>query len=58
MSETRTRLLHWFVSGGTVRGPGGEALPIDVDPLVVGRDPGAHIVVADAEVSALHCELR
>jgi DNA-binding NtrC family response regulator len=31
---------------------------IDVDPLVIGRDPGVAIVLADPEVSALHCELR
>jgi DNA-binding NtrC family response regulator len=40
-----------------VRTPDGKSFPIDVDPLVVGRDPGAQIVVDDAEVSALHCEL-
>lgn len=31
---------------------------IDVDPIVVGRDDGASIVLHDPEVSALHCELR
>ncbi len=58
MSETRTRVLNWVVSGGTATGPDGEAVVVDVDPVVVGRDPGATIVVADPEVSALHCELR
>jgi len=29
-----------------------------VDPVVIGRDPGAQIVVDDPEVSAFHCELR
>src|ERR1700677_322831 len=55
--STKARVLHWFVRGGTVKTPDGKAFPIDVDPLVIGRDPGAQIVVDDAEVSALHCEL-
>jgi DNA-binding NtrC family response regulator len=46
------------VSGGIARAPDGTQFTIDVDPLVVGRDPGAAIVVADPEVSAMHCELR
>jgi len=58
MSETRTRVLHWFVSGGLARTPEGGQFTIDVDAVVVGRDPGANIVVADPEVSAFHCELR
>jgi len=56
--STRARELHWVVRGGTARLPDGRLVPIDVDPVVVGRDPGAHIVVDDPEVSALHCELR
>jgi DNA-binding NtrC family response regulator len=31
---------------------------VDVDPVVIGRDPGATIVLSDPEVSAIHCELR
>jgi transcriptional regulator of acetoin/glycerol metabolism len=58
MSETRTRVLHWFVSGGIAKAPDGRSFPVEVDALVVGRDPGAHMVVADPEVSAFHCELR
>ncbi|HEX8796788.1 MAG TPA: sigma 54-interacting transcriptional regulator [Polyangiaceae bacterium] len=58
MSETRTRVLHWFVSGGVAKTAEGGQFTIDVDALVVGRDPGANIVVADQEVSAFHCELR
>jgi DNA-binding NtrC family response regulator len=38
--------------------PAGGVFSIDVDPLVVGRDPAAQIVVDDQEVSAFHCELR
>src|SRR5580700_10562059 len=56
MSETRTRVLHWFVSGGVAKTPDGRTFKIDVDPLVVGRDVAAAIVLADPEVSALHCE--
>ncbi len=55
--STKARVLHWFVRGGTVKTPDGNSFPIDVDPLVVGRDPGAQIRVDDVEVSALHCEL-
>jgi DNA-binding NtrC family response regulator len=58
MSETRTRVLHWFVSGGIAKTAEGGQFTIDVDALVVGRDPGAHIVITDQEVSAFHCELR
>jgi transcriptional regulator of acetoin/glycerol metabolism len=58
MTETRTRVLHWFVSGGVAKTPEGGQFTIDVDPLVIGRDPGANIVLADPEVSAFHCELR
>ncbi len=55
---TRTRAVHWFVRGGTARTPDGKSVAIDVDPVVVGRDDGASVVVADPEVSAFHCELR
>jgi two-component system, NtrC family, response regulator HydG len=58
LSETRSRVLHWFVFGGVARTPDGVERTIDVDPLVVGRDDGAAIVLHDPEVSALHCELR
>ncbi len=56
--STRARELHWFVRGGTARVPGGAAVDIDVDPVIIGRDAGAHIVLDDPEVSAMHCELR
>ncbi len=55
--STKARVLHWFVRGGTVKTPDGRSFAIDVDPLVIGRDPGAQIVLDDAEVSALHCDL-
>jgi DNA-binding NtrC family response regulator len=55
---TRTRVLHWFVSGGSAKGPDGAKFTIDVDSLIIGRDPGANMVLADPEVSAFHCELR
>jgi DNA-binding NtrC family response regulator len=58
VSETRTRILNWVVSGGAARTSDGTTFMIDVDPVVIGRDPGATIVVDDPEVSALHCELR
>ncbi len=58
MSETRTRVLHWFVAGGVAKTPEGGVFAVDVDPLVIGRAPEVAIVLADPEVSALHCELR
>ncbi len=56
--RTKQRELHWVVRGGVARGPGGKTHPIDVDAVVVGRDPGAAIALDDPEVSAVHCELR
>ena len=58
--STRARDLHWFVRGGTARVQGGTQDPLDisVDPVVIGRDPGAQLVLDDPEVSSMHCELR
>src|SRR5580658_8786899 len=56
--STRTRVMHWFVRGGEAKGPDGKSVAVDVDPVVVGRDEGAQLVVADQEVSSFHCELR
>jgi len=56
--RTKQREVHWVVRGGVAKAPGGKVVPIDVDAVVVGRDPGAAIVVDDPEVSAAHCELR
>jgi DNA-binding NtrC family response regulator len=55
---TRARVLHWFVRGGVARTPDGKEIPIEVDPIVIGRDEGAQIRLDDPEVSAIHCELR
>src|SRR5262245_56299576 len=57
-ASTRARVVHWFVRGGTVKTDDGRSWSIDVDPIVVGRDPGAQICLSDPEVSATHCELR
>jgi DNA-binding NtrC family response regulator len=57
-SATKARVLHWFVRGGVLQVRGREPIALDVDPVVVGRDEGAHVVFADPEVSAFHCELR
>ena len=56
--STQARVLHWFVRGGVAKGPDGKTLAIEVDPIVIGRDPGAQMIISDPEVSALHCELR
>ncbi|HEY1954869.1 MAG TPA: sigma 54-interacting transcriptional regulator [Polyangiaceae bacterium] len=55
---TRARPLNWFVHGGTITAPDGNRYGVDVDPIVVGRETGAQILVADPEVSAAHCEFR
>lgn len=56
--STRARVLHWFVRGGVANTADGRSFPIDVDPVVVGRDGGVNIVIEDPEVSAIHCEFR
>jgi DNA-binding NtrC family response regulator len=55
--ETRAKILHWFIRGGTLIAPNGSHA-IDVEPIVVGRNEGAHVVIDDNEVSGVHCELR
>jgi DNA-binding NtrC family response regulator len=56
--STKARVVHWFVRGGAAKLPDGKVVPIDVDPVVVGRDAGVQISLTDEEVSAIHCELR
>jgi DNA-binding NtrC family response regulator len=56
--STRARILHWFVRGGAAKLADGTTIPIDVDPIVVGRDEGVQISLKDPEVSSIHCELR
>ena len=56
--STRTRVLNWFVRGGTVTTPDGNKYNVDIDPIIVGRESGAQLMLEDQEVSALHCELR
>src|ERR1700712_1049671 len=55
--ETRAKILHWFIRGGTLITPDGTH-PIDVEPIVIGRNEGADVVLDDHEVSGVHCELR
>src|SRR5512142_2312325 len=52
--STRTRPLNWFVRGGTLTTPDGKTQAIDIDPIVVGREAGASLVLEDPEVSAVH----
>jgi len=56
--ETRARVLHWFIRGGTLELPDGTTREIDVEPIVIGRSEGADVVIDDSEVSGVHCELR
>ncbi len=58
VATTVARQLHWTVRGGVVRASDGRSVAIDVDPVVIGRDPGANLVLDDRRVSAFHCELR
>src|ERR1700760_1600261 len=55
--ETRAKVLHWFIRGGTLVTPGGTR-SIDVEPIVIGRTEGADVVLDDHEVSGVHVELR
>jgi DNA-binding NtrC family response regulator len=50
--------MNWFVRGGTIGTPDGNRYTIDLDPIVVGREQGAQIMLSDPEVSSVHCELR
>src|SRR5712691_10379465 len=56
--ETRAKVLHWFIRGGTLTTPSGTIYPIDVEPVVVGRSVGADVILEDIEFSGVHCELR
>src|ERR1041384_2221403 len=56
--ETRAKVLHWFIRGGTLTTPNGATFTIGVEPIVVGRNEGADVVLDDHEVSGVHCELR
>ena len=56
--ETRAKVMHWFIRGGTLELPDGTTREIDVEPIVIGRSEGAHVVIEDSEVSGVHCELR
>jgi len=56
--ETRARPMNWFVRGGTITAPDGNRYTIDLDPIVIGREQGAQIMLSDPEVSSVHCELR
>ncbi len=56
--STRAKVAHWIVRGGILRKPDGTTIPIDVDPVIIGRAAGATVQLADPEVSGLHCELR
>ena len=44
--------------GGRIVDAAGRAVYIGEDPIIVGRGESSDVVVADAEVSAVHCELR
>ncbi len=56
--DTRARTLQWFVRAGVLTLPSGESLEVSVDPVTLGRDASATVVLDDPEVSALHAELR
>jgi hypothetical protein len=55
---TRASALQWFVRGGTLTIAGRPPVRVNVEPILVGRDPSCPLALDDREVSALHCELR
>jgi DNA-binding NtrC family response regulator len=58
MTNTRERSVNWFIRGGVLRLPNRDPIRVAVEPLLVGRDPSCAVVLADPEVSALHCDVR
>ncbi|MFO0553242.1 MAG: sigma 54-interacting transcriptional regulator [Polyangiaceae bacterium] len=55
---TRASTLQWFVRGGTLSAPGREPVRVNVEPVLIGRDPSCKLAVDDPEVSSIHCEVR
>jgi DNA-binding NtrC family response regulator len=58
LMETKARVLQLFIRRATLHIPGKESRAIDVEPVVIGRNEGADVVLEDNEVSGVHCELR
>ncbi len=56
--STRASTLQWFVRGGTLTLAGREPVRVNVEPVLIGRDPSCGLVVDDPEVSSIHCEVR
>ena len=56
MATTVATTRHISVRGGTLT-TGEQSLEIGAEPLVVGRDASANLVLSDPRVSALHAEL-
>jgi DNA-binding NtrC family response regulator len=56
--ETRARALQLFIRRATLHVSGGASREIDVEPVVIGRNEGADVMLDDHEVSGVHCELR
>ncbi|HWO20506.1 MAG TPA: sigma 54-interacting transcriptional regulator [Kofleriaceae bacterium] len=56
--ETRARALQLFIRRATLHIAGKPSREIDVEPIVIGRNEGADVVLEDNEVSGVHCELR
>src|SRR5262249_35116743 len=56
--ETRPSTRHWFVRGGTLRVPDKDPVRVGIEPILIGRDPSCGIVLADRELSAIHCDVR
>ena len=55
---TRASALQWFVRGGTLTIAGRPPVRVNVEPILVGRDPSCQLVIDDPEVSSIHCEVR
>ncbi len=58
IAGTTTQPLRRSSVGGRFTAPDGRVLVVGAQPLTIGRAPGADLVLAEAAVSALHCEIR
>ncbi|NUP12067.1 MAG: sigma 54-interacting transcriptional regulator [Polyangiaceae bacterium] len=55
---TRSSALQWFVRKGTLTVAGRPPVRVNVEPILLGRDPSCQLVIDDPEVSSIHCEVR
>ncbi len=56
-SATKTRATGLAFQGGVLRLPDRREITVGLTPMYIGRSPSCGVVLADPEVSAIHCEL-